>query len=462
VNSIADTGSRFVVLAADRDLAYKVFRSPAYASPCLVPVAKDLMRPSAWVFLMGKAHAEFRRGLGTLFTNKALSIYLPRQERVYEDYFDRFVAESQAAGNKPIPFFKSFRELNCGISCRTFFGDYISEDAITEIAQNFYIITAALELVNVPFAVHIPFTKPWWGKRVSDKVLDEFTACAERCKANMATGAQPTCTVDEWVVHMMASEDYRKRVAAGEKDVEKPTNLIREFSAFEMAQTMFTFLFASQDASASATIWIFQILAQRPDVLDKVREENLRVRGGDKDVPYTLEIFDKLTYTNAVVKELLRWRPPVIFIPYNVDKDFPITPEYTIPKGSMVMPSAYPALHDPVAYPDPETFDPDRWITGDAESKTRNWLVFGSGGHDCLARKYVPLSMALMIGKAAMGWKWVHHPTPLSEKIRVFACLFPEVWMSPSRNSSRDHANQLTSAEQDECPLVWSRRDKDE
>lgn len=399
------------------------------------------MRPSAWVFLMGKAHAEYRRGLGTLFTNKALSIYLHRQEAVFEDYFDRFVATSEAAGSKPIPFFKGFRELNCGLSCRTFFGDYISEESITKIADEFYIITAALELVNFPYAVHIPFTKPWWGKRVSERVLKEFTASAERAKEHMATGAKPTCTVDEWIMHMNASEEYRRRVAAGETEVEKPVNLIRQFSAFEMAQTMFTFLFASQDASASATIFLFQILAQRPDVLEKVREENLAVRGGDKNVPYTLEIYEKLTYTNAVVKELLRWRPPVIFIPYNVDKDFPITPDYTIPKGSMVVPSAYPALHDPVAYPNPETFDPERWITGDAETKTRNWLVFGSGAHDCLARKYVPLSMALMIGKAAMGWNWVHHPTPLSDKIRVFACLFPEVCTnqkSPNCNNTNE------------------------
>ena len=395
------------------------------------------MRPSAWVFLMGKAHAEFRRGLGGLFTNKALSMYMPRQESVYEDYFDRFVAESEAAGNKPLPFFKGFRELNCGISCRTFFGDYISEDAIQKIADEFYIITAALELVNVPLAVYIPFTKPWWGKRISDSVLAEFTRCAERCKANMATGAKPTCTVDEWVVHMIASQNYRQRVAAGEKDVEKPSNMIRDFTPFEMAQTMFTFLFASQDASASATTFLFQILAQRPDVLEKVREENLRVRGGVKNVPYSLDIYEKLTYTNAVVKECLRWRPPVIFIPYNVDKDFPITPDYTIPKGSIVVPSAYPALHDPVAYPDPETFDPDRWITGDAETKTRNWLVFGSGGHDCLARKYVPLSFALMIGKASMGWNWVHHATPKSEVIRVFACLFPEVCQTDENDASR-------------------------
>ncbi|KAK7428018.1 C-22 sterol desaturase erg5b [Neonectria magnoliae] len=427
---------KFVVLASDRDTAHKVFKSPTYAKPCIVPMATEIMRPTAWVFLMGKAHTAFRKGLVGLFTNKALSTYLPVQEKVYADYFDKFVAASEANGGKPMPFMGFFREINCALSCRTFFGDYISQDAVKRIADDFYLVTAALELVNIPFSIYIPGTKCWHGKRIADAVLAEFAKCATACKANMATGAEPTCIVDEWVLHMMESKKYNERIAAGEVGVEKSTNLIREFTDYEIGQTMFTFLFASQDASSSATTWLFQILAQRPDVLDRLREENLIARGGDRNRPFELGMFDELTYTNAVVKELLRHRPPVIFVPYLATKAFPVTPSYTVPKGAMIVPSCYPALHDPEAYPNPDVFDPERWITGDAESKTKNWLVFGSGAHDCLARKYVPLTMAAMIGKAALEVDWVHHATSRSEEIRVFATLFP----------------------MDECPLVFTKR----
>ncbi|KAK9415615.1 putative Zn(2)-C6 fungal-type domain-containing protein [Seiridium unicorne] len=427
---------KFVVLASDRDIAHKVFKSPTYAKPCLVPIATEIMGPSSWVFLTGKAHAEFRRGLTGLFTNRALATYLPAQEKVYGDYFNRFVAASEANGGRPMAFMGLFREINCALSCRTFFGDYISEAAIKKIADDFYLVTAALELVNVPLSIYVPFTKPWQGKRIADAVLAEFTKCASVCKANMASGAEPTCIVDQWVSHMMESKKYNERIAAGEVGVEKPTNLIREFSDEEIGQTMFTFLFASQDASSSATTWLFQVLAQRPDVLDRLREENLAARSGVRNRPFELSMYDSLTYTNAVVKELLRHRPPVIFVPYLATKNFPVTPNYTVPKGAMIVPSCYPALHDPVAYPNPDVFDPDRWITGDAQSKTKNWLVFGTGAHDCLARSYVPLTMAAMIGKAALEIDWVHHATPRSEEIRVFATLFP----------------------MDECQLVFTKR----
>ncbi|GAB1203081.1 hypothetical protein APSETT445_001707 [Aspergillus pseudonomiae] len=416
---------QFVVLASDRDLAHKVFKSPAYAEPCLVPVARDIIGHKAWVFLQGRDHAEYRRGLVPLFTSKAIATYLPVQEKVLDDYYNRFVTATKANQGKPMAFMTLFREINCALSCRTFFGDYISDDQVKKIADDFYLATDALDLVNIPLAMYVPFTKTWLGKRTADAVHRVFAECAARCKANMATGATPTCIVDHWVLHMMESNRYRERVAAGETNLEKPKNMIREFTNEEISDTLFTFLFASQDASSSATTWLFQILAQRPDVLNRLREENLAARGGDRNKPFDLPTLESLTYTNAVIKELLRYKPPVILVPYLATKDFPVTPNYTVPKGSMIIPSCYPALHDPEAYPNPDVFDPDRWITGDAESKTKNWLVFGAGPHDCLARKYVPLSLAGMIGKASLELDWEHHPTPRSEEIRVFATLFP-------------------------------------
>jgi C-22 sterol desaturase len=406
-----------------------VFKSPNYAEPCIVPLAKDIIGHKAWVFLQGKAHAEYRRGLTPLFTNKAIATYLPAQEKVLADYYDRFVAASTANHGRPLPFMTLFREINCALSCRAFFGDYISPTAIKKIADDFYLATAALELVNVPLSIYIPFTKPWRGKRTADAVHAEFARCAAACKRNMAReGAQPKCIVDHWVLNMFESNHYRERLAAGETDVEKPTSgLIREFTNEEISDTLFTFLFASQDASSSATTWIFQILAQRPDVLDKLRDENLAARGGDRNKSFDLPMLESLTYTAAVIKELLRHRPPVIFVPYLATKPFPITPQYTVPKGAMVIPSCYPALHDPEVYPNPDVFDPERWITGDAASQTRNWLVFGAGAHDCLARRYVPLVMAAMIGKAALELEWRHVATERSEEIKVFATLFPMV-----------------------------------
>ena len=420
------TQRRFVIIASTRDMARKVFNSPMYVKPCVVDAAYKLLRPTNWVFLDGKAHVEYRKGLNGLFTRRALETYLPGQQEVYNKYYASFLEMTKENGGQPKPWMPVLRELMCALSCRTFTGHYMTEKAVKKIAHDYYLITAALELVNFP--IILPFTKSWYGKKAADMVLEEFGKCAAKCRVRMAAGGEVTCIMDAWVQSIQKSAKYREKIAKGitVDDSEKPDMLLRDFSDWEIAQTIFTFLFASQDATSSACTWLFQIMADRPDLLDKVREENLRLRNGDRSIPFTMDLLDKMTYTKAVVKETLRYRPPVIMVPYLVKKDFPVTPGYTAKKGSMIIPSVWPATHDPAAYPEPESFKPDRWITGDAEKQVKNWLVFGTGPHYCIGQTYAQLNLAVMIGKAAMELDWKHHPTPVSEDIEVFATIFPQ------------------------------------
>lgn len=408
-------------------MARKVFNSPTYVKPCVVDIAFKLLRPTNWVFLDGKAHVEYRKGLNGLFTRQALESYLPGQEEVYNKYFEEFVKASSEAQGKPLPWMPAFRELMCAVSCRVFVGHYISERAVKKIADDYYLVTAALELVNFPIIV--PFTKTWYGKKAADMVLNEFTKCAAKSKVRMAAGGDVTCIMDAWVQSMQESAKYREKLAKGlpTDQAEKPAMVLRDFTDWEIAQTVFTFLFASQDATSSACTWLFQIMADRPDLLDKIREENLRLRNGNKDGKFSMDLLEQMTFTKAVVKETLRYRPPVIMVPYEVKKDFPVTENYTAKKGSMIIPTVWPSTHDPAAYPNPDCFDPDRWISGDAEKASKNWLVFGTGPHYCIGQTYAVLNLIGMIGKASMHLDWVHHPTPISEDIKVFATIFPQV-----------------------------------
>ncbi|KAH8681022.1 cytochrome P450 61 [Xylariales sp. PMI_506] len=428
---------KFVVIASGRDLSRKIFNSPGFVKPCVVDVATKILGEKSWVFLDGKEHVDYRKGLNGLFTRKALESYLPRQEEVYNAHFKNYVEMTKKAGGKPIPFMHEFRDLMTDVSCRTFVGYYISQEAIKKISDNYYLVTAALELVNFP--IIIPYTRTWYGKKAAEMVMDEFAKCAAKSKVRMAAGGDITCIMDAWVKDMIASKKWREASEQGlsTEGLEKPQPLIREFTDMEISQTIFTFLFASQDATSSACTNMFQILAQRPDVLDRVREENYKTRNGDIHAALTLDQLESMAYTRAVVRELLRYRPPVIMVPYKVKKAFPITPEYTVPKGAMVIPSTWLALRDPDVYENPDEFDPDRYYSGDAEEKgAKNYLVFGTGPHYCLGQHFAQLNLALCFGKASLLLDWKHHATPLSEKIKVFATIFP----------------------QDDCPLTFEER----
>jgi C-22 sterol desaturase len=403
---------KFVIIASTRDMARQIFNAPAYVKPCVVDVAIKLLRPENWVFLDGKAHVEYRKGLNGLFTRQALAAYLPGQQEVYEEYFEAFHETSENArktqsgvgpDNGGTKFVYALRELTAAVACRTFVGHYMSHAQVKEIADDYYYITAALELVNFP--IIIPFTKTWYGKKAADKVLETFASCAAKARIRMKQpGAKAECIMDRWIVEMMESERYRERIASGETvpAEEKPQHVLREFTDFEISMTIFTFLFASQDATSSAASWLLQLTADRPEVLKKVRDEGKAIMG-DRYGKYggiTIEDVDKMVYTRATVKETLRYRPPVIMVPYMVKKDYPVTPTYTAPKGSMLIPSTWLSLHDPEAYPThggADEFAPERWTEADAEDKGKNWLVFGTGPHYCLGQTYAVMNLMVSL-----------------------------------------------------------------
>jgi hypothetical protein len=181
-------------------------------------------------------------------------------------------------------------------SLRVFCGPHIPEQAAIEINEKYWAITQALELVNFPLA--IPGTNVYKAIQARKVAHTWLELAAHNSKIAMAQGAEPECMIDEWV-KSLADPGYKGR---------------KDFSDREMAMVVFSFLFASQDAMSSGLIYGFQHLADHPDILAKVREEQHRVRGDDVEKPMTLEMLDQMPYLKAFVKESMRVKPPVTMV----------------------------------------------------------------------------------------------------------------------------------------------------
>jgi len=63
---------RFVVIASTCELSRKILNSPVYVVPTVVDSMRTILCPDNWVFMEGKEHVEYRKGLNVLFTRKAL------------------------------------------------------------------------------------------------------------------------------------------------------------------------------------------------------------------------------------------------------------------------------------------------------------------------------------------------------------------------------------------------------
>ncbi|KAJ8481095.1 hypothetical protein ONZ45_g2625 [Pleurotus djamor] len=398
----------FIVMASTNEYSRKILNSPTYAEPCLVYSAKKVLLPQNWVFLTGKEHVDYRRVLNTLFTRKALGIYVGIQDSITRKHFAQWF--EKAKETNPLPIMWIARHLNMDTSLRVFCGNHIPEEATIEISEKYWSITQALELVNFPFA--LPGTKIYKAIQARIIAMRWLELAAHNSKLAMARGAEPECLLDHWV-STMADPSYKGRT---------------DFSDHEMAMVVFSFLFASQDAMSSGLIYGFQHLADHPEILAKIRAEQEQVRQGDYASPLTLDQLDQMPYLQAFVKESLRVKPPVTMVPYKTLKPFPISEDYVVPSGSMVIPAFYPSLHDPAVFPEPDNLNPDRWLdpNGLANSNPKNYLVWGSGPHRCIGVEYATMNIALVLAVACMSFDFEHVLTDKSNEVEIIATLFPK------------------------------------
>ncbi|KAF7437203.1 RNA polymerase C-22 sterol desaturase [Pleurotus ostreatus] len=399
----------FIVMASSNEYSRKILNSPMYAEPCLVHSAKAILQPDNWVFLTGKEHVEFRRVLNTLFTRKALGIYVNIQDAITRKHFTEWLAAAAKDPN-PQPIMMISRHLNMDTSLRVFCGNHIPDQASIEISEKYWAITQALELVNFPLA--IPGTKVYKAIQARKIAMNWLELAARNSKIAIANGAEPECLIDHWM-STISEPSYKGR---------------KDLSDREIAMVVFSFLFASQDAMSSGLIYGFQHLADHPDILAKVREEQERVRQGHYDNPITLEQLDQMPYLQAFVKESLRVKPPVTMVPYKTTKAFPISDDYVVPNGSMLIPSFYNSLHDPEVFPEPDVLNPDRWLdpNSSANANPKNYMVWGAGPHRCIGVEYATMNIALVLAVACMSFDFEHHVTEKSDKVEIIATLFPK------------------------------------
>lgn len=216
-------------------------------------------------------------------------------DSVARKHIEQWLADFKADPTEKVMMMK-VRDLNMETSLRVFCGSHLPEEATREISDKYWDITLALELVNFPLA--LPGTKVYRAIQARKVVLAWLELATRRSKEAMARGEEPSCMVDEWVT-LLSDPAYNGR---------------REFSDHEMAMVLFSFVFASQDAMSSGLIYGFQHLADHPEILAKIREEQSRVRPGQHNKPMTLEDLDQMPYLRAVVKESLRIKPPVTMV----------------------------------------------------------------------------------------------------------------------------------------------------
>ncbi|XP_071855530.1 cytochrome P450 4V2-like isoform X2 [Apostichopus japonicus] len=159
-----------------------------------------------------------------------------------------------------------------------------------------------------------------------------------------------------------------------------------------------TFMFEGHDTISSTVALAFYLLARNPEVQRKVHEELDLVLGNDRDKKIMMEDLQKLEYLGYVMKECQRVLTTVPYVGRNLESDKHMCGTI-LPKGTPVWMGYYWLHRDPKYFPNPEKFDPDRFLPANSQDRPNfTFLPFSAGHRNCIGQKF-----ALMEQKAMMA-----------------------------------------------------------
>ncbi|KIJ65429.1 hypothetical protein HYDPIDRAFT_110496 [Hydnomerulius pinastri MD-312] len=171
-------------------------------------------------------------------------------------------------------------------------------------------------------------------------------------------------------------------------------------STDEMSYLAGTLFGAGSDTTSVGITTMIMAAACHPEAQSRVQEELDMVVGSDR-LP-NWDDSSSLPQLHAFISEALRWRPvtPIGFA-HRATKDI-IWRGQCIPAGATVFGCHWAISRDPIAFPDPEKFDPQRWLDQDGQlRKDMRFYTFGFGRRVCpgqhLANRSLYITLALLL-----------------------------------------------------------------
>lgn len=163
----------------------------------------------------------------------------------------------------------------------------------------------------------------------------------------------------------------------------------------QLRDELVTLFVAGHETTSNAMTWCFYLVATHPDIQERLYQE---VSGALGDRLPTLEDLEQLPLTEMVIKETLRMYPPAWALNLRSATETTELGDYVIPAGRPLILSPYLFHYKPKYFPDPMTFDPDRFSPEREQSIHKHaYLPFGSGPRVCIGNSFAMMEARLIL-----------------------------------------------------------------
>ncbi|WP_243060055.1 cytochrome P450 [Nocardioides sp. SR21] len=151
-------------------------------------------------------------------------------------------------------------------------------------------------------------------------------------------------------------------------------------------------MFAGHHTSSGTASWALIELMRNPETMASVVKELDELYADGSEVSF--QALRSIPVLESALKETLRLHPPLIILMRVVQEEIELA-GHTIPPGTVV--AASPRVSNRIAedFPNPDAFDPGRYIDPRQEDLQNRWtwIPFGAGKHRCVGNAFAMMQM---------------------------------------------------------------------
>lgn len=281
-----------------------------------------------------------------------------------------------AQEERPFSLDLAMSHLTADIICRTVFSTSLEHEASRIVFDAFTLFERSVAQVEIRRLI---MDKAWAKAPQREDVLAACQTIRHYLGAMLASHSGPDGAV---------FDDIARNVM----DARGPDG--KGFSREELIDQLGVLFLAGHETSASALTWAFFILANRPDVVARIRREVAQDCG---DGPILFEHIKGLAFTRNVFRETVRLYPPITFLPRVALEDTRIG-ERRIPRGALVIVAPWVLHRHRKYWREPDVFDPDRFRPErEGEMTSGAYIPFGIGPRVCAGAAFAQVDASLII-----------------------------------------------------------------
>ncbi len=177
------------------------------------------------------------------------------------------------------------------------------------------------------------------------------------------------------------------------------------FVADEVTGMFISMMFAGHHTTSGTAAWTLIELLRNEGEMAIVDDELAELYAGGAEVSY--QALREMPRVESAIKEALRLHPPLILL-LRVAKEDLECEGYTIEAGQMV--GASPSVSNRIAsdFPDPDTFQPARYLVPMEEDRSNpwTWIPFGAGRHRCVGQAFAMMQLKAIFSVLLLDWEF--------------------------------------------------------